>query len=62
MTTYTQALNHIRNATNAETLFDEIRQILRSDLRNYPEEHQIKKLQREADAKYRLLTGQEETI
>lgn len=57
MTTFMQALNFIRNATNADTLYDDIRAILRTDLYNYPEDHQIKKLQREADNKYNDLLG-----
>jgi hypothetical protein len=57
MTTYTQALNFIRTATNAATLYDDIRAILRKDLRNYPEDYQIKRLQREADNKHDELLG-----
>lgn len=57
MTTFTQALNFIRNATNPNTLYDDIRAILRKDLRNYPEDYQIKRLQREADNKYDELLG-----
>jgi hypothetical protein len=56
MSTYTKALNFIRNATNAETIYEGVRNILRNDLRNYPEDWQIKNLQREADSKYEELT------
>lgn len=57
MKTYTEALNYIRTATNPNTLYDDIRAILRKDLRNYPEDYQIKRLQREADNKYNEILG-----
>lgn len=54
MNTYTKAMKFIKNATyeDKDTLYNGIRDILKEDELNYPEDWQIKKLQRLADEKY----------
>lgn len=53
---YTKVLNFIKNATNKKTFYNDIRSILWDcpDWQ-YPEDWQIKDLQRKADAKYQTL-------
>ena len=59
---YSKAVKFIENATSTEGFYDGIRDILRqameaeTPLKNtYPEDYQIKRLQRMADAKYSQL-------
>lgn len=54
MNTYKKAMKFIKNATyeDKDTLYNGIRDILKEDELNYPEDWQIKKLQRLADEKY----------
>ena len=54
MNTYAKAMKFIKDATyeDKDILYDGIRDILKEDELNYPEDWQIKKLQRLADAKY----------
>lgn len=42
---------HIKTATDIKTLYDGIRQILRANLPYYPEDYEIKHIQRLADRK-----------
>lgn len=57
MSTYSEAINFINNSTKDDlpNFYDKIREILRNDLQNYPEDYQIKDLQRKAEEKYQLL-------
>ena len=64
MSYYSKAVKFIENATSIEGFYDGIRDILReamekeTPLKNtYPEDYQIKRLQRMADAKYTELGG-----
>lgn len=56
MSAYSKAKQFIRNATDSKTLYEKIREILMADERDYPEDWEIKELQRMADAKYIELT------
>ena len=63
---YLKALKFINNATSTEGFYESIRAILKeameaeTPLKNtYPEDWQIKKLQRAADAKFEELTEAE---
>ena len=58
MSAYSKAKEFIRNATDSKTLYEKIREILNVDERHYPEDWEIKDLQRIADAKYIELSGQ----
>lgn len=60
MSPYTKCRRYIEKATDPKTLYEDIRNILKGDERNYPEDHQIKTLQRLADAKHAELTAAEE--
>lgn len=53
---------HIKTATNVKTLYDGIRQILRANLLHYPEDYEIKHIQRLADRKAEQLEAQEKNI
>lgn len=57
MSTYRKAIQFIKNATSTEKFYQTIREILSENERNYPEDYQIKELQRLADAKYEELGG-----
>ena len=64
MSYYSKAVEFIKNATSTEGFYGGIRDILReamekeTPLKNtYPEDYQIKRLQRMADAKYTELGG-----
>lgn len=50
---------HIRTATNVKALYDGIRQILRANLPHYPEDYEIKRIQRLADRKAEQLEKRE---
>ena len=50
---------HIRTATNVKTLYGGIRQILRANLPHYPEDYEIKHIQRLADRKAEQLEKRE---
>lgn len=52
MSLYIKAKRYIESATNADSLYDDIRKILSQDDERYPEDWEIKRLQRLADAKY----------
>ena len=61
---YSKAVKFIENGTSTEGFYDGIRDILRQAMEaetpfknTYPEDWQIKKLQRMADAKYTELGG-----
>jgi hypothetical protein len=56
-------MNYIKNAKNADTLYNDIRAILKEAMDKttmlkdfYPSDYQIKTIQRAADAKYIELT------
>ena len=55
MSTYTEAKEFIKNATDKATLYSGVREILSADMVHYPEDWEIKTLQRLADAKYQEL-------
>lgn len=56
MSAYSECLRYIENASNPRTLYGDIRGLLsKADDWDYPEDHQIKHLQRLADAKYEQL-------
>jgi hypothetical protein len=58
MSVYSKAKAFIKTATDSTTLYDKIREILRTaDEWHYPEDWQIKELQRLADAKFAELGG-----
>ena len=52
MSVYAKAKQYIESAENADSLYGDIRAILSKNMNNYPEDWQIKSLQRLADAKY----------
>lgn len=56
MTTYAKAKEYIKTATERSTFYDGIRAILKEDMAHYPEDWQVKELQRLADAKYEELS------
>ena len=56
---YNKCLEYIKNATNKDALYNDIRTILTEAMNRstmlkdfYPSDHQIKTIQRAADAKY----------
>ena len=64
MNYYNKCIEFIRNATNPDTLYNGLRAILKEAVEKstplkdyYPEDYQIKALQRAADAKYIELGG-----
>ncbi len=57
MSAYAKAKQFIRNATDHKTLYEKIREILNVDEWHYPEDWEIKELQRMADTKYIELGG-----
>lgn len=58
MSVYSKAKGFIKNATESNTLYEKVREILSAaDEWHYPEDWQIKELQRMADAKYIELGG-----
>lgn len=61
MTTYAKAKKFIDDAKQPKGFYQGIRDILASDEWRYPEDHQIKELQRLADAKYEKLTSEKRT-
>lgn len=61
MNPYSKCLKYIANASDPKRLYDDIRRILsEAGDRDYPEDHQIKRLQRLADAKHKELTARDE--
>lgn len=52
MSTYSKAKQFINNATTTKNYYDNIRDILSQDMVNYPQDYQIKELQRLAENKY----------
>lgn len=65
MSSYSKAKEFIENATDRSTFYDGIRAVLKEDMAHYPEDWQIKDLQRLADAKYEELSAekqQEQTL
>jgi len=57
MSTYAKAKEFIKTATERSTFYDGIRAILKEDMAHYPEDWQVKELQRLADAKYEELSA-----
>lgn len=60
---YNKCMNYIKNAKNADTLYNDIKAILKEAMDKttllkdfYPSDYQIKTIQRAADAKYIELT------
>ena len=60
---YNKCMNYIKNAKNADTLYSDIKTILKEAIDKttilkdfYPSDYQIKTIQRAADAKYIELT------
>ena len=56
MSAFSKAKQFIRNATDSNAIYEKSREILMADERDYPEDWEIKELQRMADAKYVQLT------
>ena len=60
MSVYSECLIYIANASDPGTLYGDVRGLLsKASDRDYPEDHQIKHLQRLADAKYEQLRQQD---